>query len=157
LKSPPPHPLRTLENESVWPGLASPSESQQSLLLVTKPNPGEELLPQRWVGAPAPKPSPSRSLNQLVQTLLAQFPAVVHGCPSFALQEPPLKVCPAGQLQRPALQPSVPQVTPQAPQFAPSVCVLTQRPLQAVVPPEHWQMPATQVPTEQLLAAVLHC
>jgi hypothetical protein len=96
-------------------------------------------------------------LNQLVQTLLAQLAAVVHGCPSFALQAPLAKVCPAGQLQRPALQPRAPQETPQPPQFAPSVWKLTQRlpPHALGLVPEHWQVPATQEPTEQLLAAVL--
>jgi hypothetical protein len=67
-----------------------------------------------------------------------------------------LKVWFAGQLQRPAAQPTVPQLLLHPPQFAPSVCVFTQRPPQAVVPPEHWHVPAMQVPTEQLFAVVLH-
>ena len=47
----------------------------------------------------------------------------------------------------------------QPPQFAPSVCVFTQRPPQLVVLPVHWQMPPWQVlpATEQLFAAALHC
>jgi hypothetical protein len=57
-------------------------------------------------------------------------------------------------LQRPALQPRFPQVTPQPPQFALSVWKLTQRlPPQALgLLPEHWHVPATQEPTEQLFA-----
>lgn len=47
---------------------------------------------------------------------------------------------------------------PQPPQFAPSVWKLTQRlPPQALgLFPEHWHVPATQEPAEQLFADVLH-